>query len=512
MKLKAEPRPASVRVAIYTRKSTEEGLDQEFNSLDAQRQAVEAYVESQRGLGWVALPDRYDDAGFTGANTDRPAFQRLLADVEARRVDVVAVYKIDRLSRSLFDFTRLMEVFRANDVTFVSVTQQFSTTTSVGRMTLNLLATFAEFERETISERTRDKMGAARRKGMWTGGAPMLGFDAIDKKLVINTREAEQVRAIFELYQRHGSLLATVEDVNARGWRTKSWTSREGRVIHGERFTKHSLRRLLSNPVYLGKTTYKGELHPGQHAAIVDDAQFDAVGRQLRQHARTGGTSAKNKHGALLKGIAVCGACGSGMQYHYTQRGSRRHAYYVCSRVITQGASACPGSRAPAGELERIVVERVRAVGRDPALVEATIEAARADAAQRKPELLTIVQAHEAEAKRLAAERRNLIHAIGQGTPALGERLAEVDRLLGDASQRAADARAELLAIDGRVVDEAALRSALSSFDPVWNELFPCERARVLALLIERVEFDHRSSEVEIRFRSGGPAVLGRSA
>lgn len=513
-RLKSKPTEVvpTLRVAIYTRKSTEEGLDQEFNSLDAQRQAVEAYVTSQAGLGWRAVQTRYDDGGYSGANTERPAFQRLLADVTAGRVDVVAVYKIDRLSRSLLDFTRLMEAFRVHGVTFVSVTQQFSTTTSVGRMTLNLLATFAEFERETISERTRDKMRAARRKGMWTGGAPMLGYDAVDKKLVVNAHEAERVRAIFDLFLAQGSLMATVEMLGARGWRSKTWTSQEGRRIEGERFTKHSLRRLLRNPVYIGKTTCHGELHAGLHEPIVTAEQFQAVGRALSTHARTGGAHQKNKHAALLKGLAHCGACGSKLQYHYTKRGARQFGYYVCAKAITEGARACPGSRAPAGELEQHVVDRVRAIGRDAGLIDATIAAARDSLQRQQPELAASVRAHEEDAKRLGIERGHLIRAIGQGTPALGERLAEVDRALADAQRRAGAARDELVALGQRVVDEAALREALERFDPVWAELFPRERARVLALLVERVEYDGRSSEVEIRFRTGAPAVLERSA
>ncbi len=208
-KMKEKPRGAStLRVAIYTRKSTEEGLEGEFNSLDAQRQAVEAYIVSQRGEGWVALPERYDDGGFTGANTDRPAFRRLLRDVREGKAQSVAVYKIDRLSRSLSDFAKIMDLFERHGVTFVSVTQQFNTTSSMGQLMLNILMSFAQFERETIAERTRDKMAATRRRGLWTGGQPVLGYDVRDKRMVLNEEEAEQVRTVFELYLARGSFLA----------------------------------------------------------------------------------------------------------------------------------------------------------------------------------------------------------------------------------------------------------------------------------------------------------------
>ena len=211
-----QQKPASTRVAIYCRKSTHGGLEQEFNSLDAQRSAVEAYVESQRGEGWSALPHRYDDEGFSGSNTDRPAFQRLLADIKDGLIDVVGVYKLDRLSRSLVDFSRLMEFFDKRGITFISVTQSFNTQNSVGRMVINLLATFAQFERDQISERTRDKMGATRRRGQWTGGRPVIGYNLKDKRLVVNKLEAEQVQEIFRLYLELGSLLSVAEELNRR--------------------------------------------------------------------------------------------------------------------------------------------------------------------------------------------------------------------------------------------------------------------------------------------------------
>src|ERR1700684_3780480 len=215
----------TVRCAIYTRKSTEEGLDQDFNSLDAQRQAAEAYIESQRREGWIALPELYDDGGFTGANMDRPALTRLLQAVEAGDLDCVVVYKVDRLSRSLLDFTRMLSVFEKHKVSFVAVTQQFNTSTSLGRLTLNILLSFAQFERELISERTRDKMSAARRKGKWTGGSPVLGYDVdpAGGRLVVNEEEAKQVRAIFSLFEQNESILQTLAEIRKQGWRLRSW-------------------------------------------------------------------------------------------------------------------------------------------------------------------------------------------------------------------------------------------------------------------------------------------------
>src|SRR5438477_12387191 len=261
----------TIRCAIYTRKSTEEGLDQDFNSLQAQREAAEAYITSQKECGWKLLPDHYDDGGFTGGNLDRPALQRLVTDVEARRVDCVVVYKVDRLSRSLLDFARLIDRFDQRSVTFVSVTQQFNTTSSLGRLTLNILLSFAQFERETIGERTRDKMSAARRKGKWVGGTPVLGYDVdpAGGRLIINETEAQRVREIFRLFKKHGSLVKLVAELQARRWTNKSWRSKRGIEHVGRPFTMATLRNLLTNPIYGGKVEYRDTIYPGEHPAII---------------------------------------------------------------------------------------------------------------------------------------------------------------------------------------------------------------------------------------------------
>jgi len=503
----AQPAPATVRVAVYTRKSVSEGLEMEFNTLDAQREAVEAYVKSQRGEGWAVLAERYDDGGFSGANVDRPAFQRLLADVEVGKVDVVAVYKIDRLSRSLADFARLMETFERHGVTFVSVTQQFNTTSSMGRLTLNILMSFAEFERSTIAERVRDKIQATRRKGMWTGGRPVLGYDVVEKRLVINKEEAARVREIFALYREAGSLLAAAAELNSRGWRTKAWTNQDGRHVPGRPFTKTNLHALLTNPIYLGKVRCGAELIDGQHDAIVDPETWEATQALLAGKATNPrGWRPPTKNGAVLKGLLQC-ACGASMNFHSSQRHGKRYGYYVCARALKEGAKACPGSRAPAGKLEAFVVERVRSVGRDPRVLEATLAADRADREARRPELEAEVRRLSHERGRLETERRNVVEAIGRGGTGLVTRLAELDAEIADVDQRAVNGRRELAALDLGAVDPEGLRRALEDLEPVWAELFPKERARVLALLLERVVFDPESGEVAITFRPGGPRL-----
>jgi DNA invertase Pin-like site-specific DNA recombinase len=273
----------TLRCAIYTRKSTEEGLNQEFNTLEAQREAAEAYIRSQLHAGWTALADRYDDRGYTGANMERPALRRLLADIAAGKIDCVLVYKVDRLSRSLLDFARLMEIFERRQVSLVSITQPLNTTSSLGRLTLNILLSFAEFERQMIADRTRDKMAAARRKGKWVGGMPPLGYDIAltGGKLVVNPEEARRVHEIFALYLQHRSLKAVLDEMKARQWTTKRWKTRDGKQRLGRLFTKASLERLLRNVLYTGQTSHHGEVYAGEQEAVVAQPVWDRVQARL---------------------------------------------------------------------------------------------------------------------------------------------------------------------------------------------------------------------------------------
>ncbi len=316
-----EKQGSVVRCAVYTRKSTEEGLEQEFNTLDAQRDAGEAYIASQKSEGWVCLPDRYDDGGFSGGTMDRPALKRLLADAEAGKIDCIAVYKVDRLSRSLLDFSRIIETLDRCRVSFVSVTQQFNTATSIGRLLLNVLLSFAQYEREIIGERTRDKMSAARRRGKWVGGTPIFGYDVSPDggRLVVNEAEAERVRAIFSLYLAEESLLATVKELARRRWTTKCWVTRDGRVRTGRAFDKTALHNLLRNATYAGKLRYQGQMYDGEQAAIVSMQMWVEVQRLLRRKGMNGGQAVRNRHGALLQGLLRCDPCGAAMVHTYSK-------------------------------------------------------------------------------------------------------------------------------------------------------------------------------------------------
>src|SRR5438552_3120505 len=269
--------PSRKRCAIYTRKSSEEGLEQEFNSLQAQCEACEAYIRSQRHEGWISARTRYDDGGFSGGNMERPALQRLLADIQASRIDIIVVYKVDRLTRSLADFARLVEIFDTQGVSFVSVTQQFNTTSSMGRLTLNVLLSFAQFEREVTGERIRDKIAASKKKGMWMGGLVPLGYDLRDHELVINPAGAEMIRTLFRLYRELGTVRRVKEAADRLGLVTKQRQQRSGRLTGGEPFTRGHLYKILSNPLYIGEIEHKGVQYPGQHPPLIDGATWDAV-------------------------------------------------------------------------------------------------------------------------------------------------------------------------------------------------------------------------------------------
>lgn len=501
-----------VRCAIYTRKSTEEGLEQEFNSLDAQREAGEAFVRSQAGEGWALVGGRYDDGGYTGGNTDRPGLQKLLADIDAGRIDCVVVYKVDRLSRSLLDFAQLMRAFEQKRVSFVSVTQQFNTATSMGRLVLNVLLSFAQFEREIISERTRDKIAATRRKGKWAGGHPLLGYD-IDPagyKLVVNPAEAERVRAIFALYLEHESLLPVVEELVRRDWTTKRWQTRKGPERGGQPFTRTGLYRLLTNVAYAGKVRYKTETHDGEHPAVVDPGVFHRAQALLRRNGATGGAPVRNQFGALLKGLVRCAACGCGMTPTHTTRKGRRYRYYLCLTAQKSGWSKCPSKAVPAGPLEEFVVDRIRCVGRDPALLRDVLAQAREKDEARTAELETEQRGLERDLSRWHGEARKLSLQLkpGDDNGELVGRLADLHERIGTVEQRVAKVKDQIKSVASLLIPAEEATEALSAFDPVWGTLTPNEQARVIELLVERVEYDGRNGNVAVTFHPTGIKAL----
>jgi site-specific DNA recombinase len=362
-------RSTRVRCAIYTRKSSEEGLEQEFNSLQAQREACEAFITSQRHEGWVCLRAGYDDGGFSGATMGRPALQRLLADITAGRVDIVVVYKIDRLTRSLADFAKIVEILDARGASFVSVTQQFNTTTSMGRLTLNVLLSFAQFEREVIGERIRDKIAASKKKGMWMGGVPPLGYRVQDRKLVIVDGEAEIVRSIFHRYAELDSVRLLKAELEAQGRKSKSWTSAAGRVIGGKPFSRGALYLMLRNRSYRGEIVHKGQSHPGEHPPIIDQTLWDAVQMRLAGNTAERNSGTCTHQPSLLAGM-LFDAEGNRMTPSYSVKKSTRYHYYVSRPLIIKDQRESPAAlRIPAGEIEHLVISRVRQWLLDPGAI-----------------------------------------------------------------------------------------------------------------------------------------------
>jgi len=416
------------RCAIYTRKSSEEGLEQEFNSLHAQREACEAFIASQRSEGWVLVRDQYDDGGISGGTLERPGLKRLLEDIEDGLVDVVVVYKIDRLSRSLADFAKLVEVFDRNGVTFVSVTQSFNTTTSMGRLTLNILLSFAQFEREVTAERIRDKVAASKKKGIWMGGNIPLGYRVEERQLLIEPDEAELVRHIFARFLELGSWTLLAHDLNERGLTTRT----------GRAFDKGNLYRMLHNRIYIGQMSHKGQHYPGRHEAIIAQDVWDKVHGIVRQCPRQRAARTRAETPALLKGL-LFGPDGAAFSPTHTRKGGKLYRYYVSQTVQKHVAGSCPVGRVPAGEIEAAVIDQLRAVFRQPEIVAGTWKAARA-------------------------------HADG--------------------------------------ITEADARAALQQLDPLWDELFPAEQARIVGLLVERVDIG--TEGLNVRLRVDGLGGLAR--
>jgi site-specific DNA recombinase len=417
-----------LRCAVYTRKSSEEGLEQEFNSLHAQRESCESYIASQRSEGWVLVRDQYDDGGISGGTLERPGLKRLMEDIEDGLVDVVVVYKIDRLSRSLADFAKLVEVFDRNGVTFVSVTQQFNTTTSMGRLTLNILLSFAQFEREVTAERIRDKVAASRKKGMWMGGVPPFGYHVENRKLLVDDESATHVRWIFARFIEIGSCTVLAREVAKRGIRTP----------RGNQIDKKYLYRLLNNRAYIGEAVHKGDSYPGEHDSIIDRETWDKVHAILTESPRKRAARTRADTPSLLKGL-LYGPDGAAFSPTHTRKGGRLYRYYVSQTVLKHGAGSCPVGRVPAGEIEAAVMNQLRAVFRQPEIVAGTWKAARLQ--------------------------------------------------------------------DGGIT-EADARNALKQLDPLWDELFPAEQARIVALLVERVDIG--TDGLNVRLRVDGLGGLAR--
>lgn len=358
----ASPKPRK-RCAVYSRVSSDERLEQEFNSIDAQKEAGQAYVASQRSEGWIPVVDDYDDPGFSGGNTERPGLKRLMTDIERGLVDIVVVYKIDRLTRSLADFSKMVEVFERQGVSFVSVTQQFNTTTSMGRLMLNVLLSFAQFEREVTGERIRDKIAASKRKGLWMGGVPPLGYDVANRLLVVNETEADLVRRIFGEMLTIGSPTRIAQGLASEGITTKAWTTQDGQVRSGTQMDRKYLYKLLRNRIYLGELSHKGSWFPGAHLPVIDHGLWGRVHEVLARdpHVRSVDTQTRESTEALLRGL-LFGPSGDPMYPTYASKNKRKYRYYVSKAEMRFGAAGKTHERIPAAEVEAATVNQVKTV------------------------------------------------------------------------------------------------------------------------------------------------------
>ena len=505
--------PSVTRCAIYCRQSVEERGGNGFGSLEAQREKGETYISLYPEKHWELVTTEYADPGFSGATLDRPALTRLRSDIAEGKIDCVVVYRSDRLSRSIRDFLELMEEFDRHEVTFVSVSEQFDTSTPGGRMHRNMLLMFAQYERELIAERTRDKVHAARRKGKFTGGGLILGFDRHPDggRLVVNETEARRVRKIFRLFEEHPSLVDTVQELNRRGWTLKQWTTKEGREYGGGPFDVHSLRRLVTNHAYVGKVFFGGTVYDGEHEAIVDQETWDRV-QELLKNGRRGPRRPGSRCTSLLAGILRCAPCDAAMTPTYSQKGRVRYRYYLCLKAHLRGWDSCPSKSVSAKKIEAFVVDRIRGVGRDSELVARTVEEARKQLAARKAELESEAKRIRGDLEKAHTELRNTLRAVpSSGRP--GHQDAPVrEEAIRALEDRLRAVEEEATALEGQRIDPADLQAALAAFDPVWSHLEPAEQARVMQLLIERIDYDGGTGNLAITFRPGGVRTLAAEA
>jgi len=498
------------RCAIYTRKSTAIGLDQEFNTLDAQREACERYIENQAHLGWRRAADKYDDGGFTGANLERPAFQRLVEDIDAGKIDVLVVYKVDRLSRSLLDFAKVMDRFNKAGTAFVSVTQNFSTADAMGRLTLNMLMSFAEFEREMIAERTRDKIAAARRKGKWTGGPVPLGYDVVDKHLVVNDLEAVMVREIFDLYLKHRSALSVMRILNETGRATKRHLAKNGNVRKARAWSKDAVLRVLKNPVYAGYMPYRDEIHPGEHDALVDQDTYTRVHALLDDHGGARRTTRGRNPEYLLRGLLRCTNCGKTFTPASTRKKGKEYRYYRCVTRDKEGRKACPARPLPADAIESFVIDRIREATADGGLTADVSAELQALFDERRDALKTERRDLPSAIASLSSEGRKLVGTIrevnGTARRLLEDRIEEVGTELGRCEARLATVERALAELDRTEIEAEWVTSTLADLDDLWDVLTVQNRGRLVQAVVKRVDVDdiHGTVAAELVDLSGG--------
>lgn len=499
--------------AVYTRKSTDENLNSDFTSLDSQREYCQAFVKSREPEGWRISPEQYDDPGFSGGNMDRPGLRKLVADARQGKFHVVVCYKYDRLSRNTRDFLHILDTFDRNGVAFVSVTQPIDTTSSVGRLMRSILMDFAQFEREMISERTRDKMAAMARKGKRTGGYPILGYD-IDKEkkcLIINPQEAEIVQEMFEAYLRTRSLWGTARILNSKGYRMKEWTTGNGNRKGGSQFNKSNIWYLLINPLYIGKVTHRNQVFPGEHRPIVSESDFESVQHMLNANGngKRHRDIEKIKHVFILRGLIRCAACGTAMTPHgvFKKKCSARFFYYRCVSVNKMDRNACRVRSVPAKAIEEFVLRRLGVLSENQKLIHEIVNTAKASFGDDLPDKRRQKSVLTAELGKIESEARNLVGILGEqgrDTP----RRAFYESRLDELAARRQEIQEILFRLDKEIIelecqqiDAGLIHRYMQNFISVLNKLGDKERKELLCLLVKEVTFDGDKSKVHIALK-----------
>jgi site-specific DNA recombinase len=494
-----------LRCAIYTRKSTEDGLEQEYNTLHAQRDSCEAYINSQKSRGWEIIPTEYDDGGFTGANTKRPAYNRLVADIKANLVDMVVVYKVDRLSRSLADFANIMTMLDNNKAGFVSVTQYFDTSSSIGRMTLNILITFAQFEREMISERIRDKIARSRQKGKYMGGQPVLGYDVVNKKLIINEEEQYQIVKIYEFYSNGKSINEVVDMVNDYGWTTKQWTTQKGKLYGGKKFNKQLLYKILKNPLYIGKVCHYEKIYHGEHEAILPDILFEKVQSLLEKNRATNKTKDQTRTPSMLRGILHCSSCGSKMIVSYTKKKNKKYMYYSCLNMVKNGRSKCKNKSVPTHKMDEFVVKHISNISNDPRFLQQFIEVY---SKQRVTEIENITLEQKGLTYKLASfqverdklqQENNYLHV---------DTIISIQNQISTVTNRLEYLNSKKTVLESSDLNAGDITVILNKFFPIWNKLTTDEQNKILDKLFEQIFWDSQTQSLDFNYSPLGIQLL----
>ncbi|MFC1521856.1 recombinase family protein [Elusimicrobiota bacterium] len=495
--------------AIYTRKSTDENLDSAFNSLDAQKEYCESFVKSREGVGWKVFPVDYDDGGFTGGNMDRPALKRLVMDAKQGKFQVVVCYKYDRLSRNTKDFLHILEIFDRYNVAFVSVTQPIDTSSSVGRLMRSILMDFAQFERELISERTRDKRAAMAKKGKWHGGYPVLGYDTDPetKSLLVNPKEVKIARAMFEAYLKTKSLSLAAKMLNAKGYRMKEWETKKGIRKGGRKFNKTNLSYMLNNPIYIGMIKHNDSLYDGEHKALVEKDTYNRAQKLLKQNSQKNKSTNQDKHNFLLRSLLRCSCCGTMMTPNFAYSKGAKYFYYKCVAVNKSDKDACKIGSVPAREIEKIVIERIGFLGKNPVVIEEIVKRAQTSSVNQLGPKRQEKSLVSAELGKTESEARNLVAVLAQKGPAsekykfIMDRVDELEKKRNEIGAKLEKTEMEIQALEQRQINADVIRHNLLSFSRVFNRLSPPKQKELVALMVKEVIYDEEESKIKLTLR-----------